>query len=96
VNYSGFPNRWCALWKPLREISPALLLAGAFGACLAFGIAFLIPRSRQADADHAAGQILGGLILSHFGWLGSPREPISMRSFVGTLVMFAGVVLATR
>jgi transporter family-2 protein len=40
-----------------------------------------------------SGQILGGLVLSHFGLLGSPREPISLRMALGTIVMFAGVLL---
>jgi transporter family-2 protein len=43
-----------------------------------------------------AGQIVGGLVLSNFGWLGSPREPVTARGLVGTLIMFAGVLLATR
>jgi transporter family-2 protein len=42
------------------------------------------------------GQIIGGLVLSNFGWLGSPVAPISLMTIVGTLVMIAGVVLATR
>jgi transporter family-2 protein len=43
-----------------------------------------------------AGQILGGLLISHFGWLGSPVQPISLMNLVGALVMFGGVVLATQ
>ena len=84
--------------KPLREINPALLFAGALGASLVFGIAFLIPRIGAAKLTliMLSGQILGGLILSHFGWLGSPREPVSVRVLVGTVIMFAGVILATR
>jgi transporter family-2 protein len=84
--------------KPLREIHPLLLLAGVLGACLVFGIAFLIPRigAGRLTLIMLAGQIVGGLVLSHFGWLGSPREPVTARGLVGTLVMFAGVVLATR
>ena len=84
--------------KPLREIHPALLIAGALGACLVFGIAFLIPRigAGKLTLIMLAGQIVGGLVLSHYGWLGSPREPVSARSVIGTLVMFAGVILATR
>jgi transporter family-2 protein len=84
--------------KPLREIHPLLLLAGVLGACLVFGIAFLIPRigAGRLTLIMLAGQIVGGLVLSHFGWLGSPREPVTARGLVGTLIMFAGVVLATR
>jgi bacterial/archaeal transporter family-2 protein len=33
------------------------------------------------------------LVLSHFGLLGSPRDPISIRVALGTIVMFAGVLL---
>jgi len=83
--------------KPLRDVNPILLCAGILGACLVFGIAFLIPRIGAARLTliMLAGQILGGLVLSHFGWLGSPKEPISVRALLGTLIMFAGVALAT-
>ena len=82
---------------PLRNVSPLLLTAGAIGACLVFGIAFLIPRigAGRLTLIMLGGQILGGLFLSHYGELGSPREPVSLRSLLGTLVMFAGIVLAT-
>ena len=43
-----------------------------------------------------AGQVLGGLLMSHFGWLGSPEQPITMTKIAGVLVMIGGVVLATR
>lgn len=82
---------------PLRTMSPLLLAAGAIGACLVFGIAFLIPRigAGKLTLIMLGGQIVGGLFLSNYGLLGSPREPVSLRSLVGTLVMFAGIVLAT-
>jgi bacterial/archaeal transporter family-2 protein len=83
--------------KPLRDVNPVLLCAGILGACLVFGIAFLIPQIGAARLTliMLAGQILGGLALSHFGWLGSPKEPVSIRALFGALIMFAGVALAT-
>jgi transporter family-2 protein len=42
-----------------------------------------------------AGQVMGGLIMSHFGWLGSPVQPITLTRLLGVLVMIGGVVLAT-
>jgi transporter family-2 protein len=42
-----------------------------------------------------AGQVMGGLIMSHFGWLGSPEQPITLTRLLGVLVMIGGVVLAT-
>jgi len=82
----------------LKGMNPVLLTAGALGACLVFAIAWLIPQIGAGPMTLylLAGQILGALVLSHFGWLGSPVQPITMMTALGALVMFAGVVLATR
>jgi bacterial/archaeal transporter family-2 protein len=82
----------------LKGMNPLLLTAGALGACLVFAIAWLIPQIGAGPMTLylLAGQITGALVLSHFGWLGSPVQPITAMSAVGALVMFAGVVLATR
>jgi transporter family-2 protein len=82
----------------LKSMHPILLTAGALGACLVFAIAWLIPQIGAGPMTLylLAGQILGGLVLSHFGWLGSPVQPITTMSVMGALVMVAGVVLATR
>ena len=82
----------------LREVNPILLTAGLMGASLVFGIAWLFPQVGAANATIAllAGQILSGMVLSHFGWLGSPVQPITMRSALGAVVLLMGVVLATR
>jgi transporter family-2 protein len=90
-------------WKPgalsgLSGVNPLLLTAGLMGACLVFAIAWLIPQvgAGALMITLLAGQILGGLLISHFGWLGSPVQPISLMNLVGALVMFGGVVLATQ
>ena len=83
--------------KPLRDVSPVLLIAGAIGATLVFGIAYLIPQIGAAKLTIVmlSGQIIAGLILSHFGWLGSPQSPVTTRALLGAVVMFAGVIMAT-
>jgi bacterial/archaeal transporter family-2 protein len=90
-------------WQPgalsgLRQVNPILLTAGLMGASLVFGIAWLFPQVGAANATMAllAGQILSGMVLSHFGWLGSPVQPITLQSALGGLVLLVGVVLATR
>jgi bacterial/archaeal transporter family-2 protein len=90
-------------WKPgaldtLGTVHPLLLTAGLMGACLVFGIAWLIPQVGAGPVMIAllAGQILGGMLMSHFGWLGSPVQPITITHLAGALVMLAGVVLVTR
>jgi transporter family-2 protein len=81
----------------LKNVNPLLLTAGVLGACLVFAIAWLIPRvgARDVMITLLAGQIMGGLVLSHFGWLGSPQQPITVVKIVGVMVMLAGVVLTT-
>jgi transporter family-2 protein len=82
----------------LRNVNPVLLTAGLMGASLVFAIAWLIPRIGAGPMTFAllAGQIAGGMLLSHFGWLGSPVQPVSMTHIIGAIVMLAGVFLATR
>jgi transporter family-2 protein len=93
----GFPGWRSGALAPLKAENPILLGAGVLGACLVFGIAYLIPRigAIKLTLLMLSGQILAGLAVSYFGWLGSPQEPFSVRKIVGTLVMFAGVYLAT-
>jgi transporter family-2 protein len=82
----------------LKGIHPVLLTAGLMGATLVFAIAWLIPQIGAGPMTFSllAGQIAGGMVLSHFGWLGSPVQPVSMTNIVGALVMLGGVYLATR
>ena len=82
----------------LKDVNPILLTAGLMGACLVFAIAWLIPQvgAGAVMITLLAGQILGGMLMSHFGWLGSPVRPVSLINLLGALVMVGGVVLATR
>ena len=82
----------------LKDVNPILLTAGAIGACLVFAIAWLIPREGAAAVMIMliAGQVLGGMVLSHFGWLGSPVQKITLTNILGAAVMIGGVLLATR
>jgi transporter family-2 protein len=69
-----------------------------FKACLVFAIAWLLPQvgARAMFITLIAGQVLGGMILSHFGWFGSPVQRITIPNLVGAAVMIGGVVLATH
>jgi len=82
---------------PLKDVHPLLLTAGLLGASLVFAIAWLIPQVGAGSVmiTLLAGQVVGGLILSHFGWLGSPVQPVTVTKVLGVAVMIAGVVLAT-
>jgi transporter family-2 protein len=82
---------------PLKQVHPVLLTAGVLGACLVFAIAWLIPQvgAGAVMITLLAGQVLGGLLMSHYGWLGSPVQPVTLTRLAGVAVMIGGVVLAT-
>jgi bacterial/archaeal transporter family-2 protein len=81
-----------------KDVHPLLLTAGALGACLVFAIAWLLPQvgARAMFITLISGQVLGGMLLSHFGWLGSPVQRITIPNLVGAAVMIGGVILATH
>jgi transporter family-2 protein len=81
----------------LKDVHPILLTAGLMGACLVFAIAWMIPQvgARAMFITLIAGQVFGGLILSHYGLLGSPIQRISPVNVLGCVVMIAGVAMAT-
>jgi bacterial/archaeal transporter family-2 protein len=81
----------------VKNVHPILFTAGAIGATLVFAIIWLIPQvgARGLFLNLLAGQVLGGMILSHYGWLGSPVQKISAMNIIGAAVMILGVVLAT-
>jgi transporter family-2 protein len=89
-------------WDPafrdrLKGVHPVLLIAGAMGACLVFAIAWLLPQvgARAMFITLIAGQVFGGMILSHYGLLGSPIQRVSLMNALGAAVMVVGVALAT-
>ncbi len=83
-------------WTRAAHVPPLLWFAGAIGACLVFGIAFLIPRLGAGTVNIAllAGQVIGGVLIANFGLLSSPVETLNPTRVVGILVMLAGASLA--
>lgn len=83
---------------PIKGVHPLLLTAGLFGATLVFAIAWLIPEAGASTVmlTLIAGQVLAGMVMSHYGMLGSPVQTVSTTNLIGAVLLFAGVVLATR
>ncbi len=81
----------------LADVNLLLLTAGALGAVLVFAIAFLIPKvgASALFISLLAGQVITGMVLSHFGWLGSEVQSISLIKFVGMVVMIGGAAMVT-
>lgn len=81
----------------LKEVPLWLLTAGALGAALVFGIAWIIPQvgAGTAFVVMIAGQVITGMVLSHYGVLGSPVEPINAMKVLGVLLLIGGAALVT-
>ena len=85
--------------EPLKDVSKWLLLAGAMGACLVFAIAWVLQPGRMDAGSFfvtlLAGQVITGLVLSHFGLLGQPVVTISLVKVVGVVLMVGGAAMVT-
>ncbi|MEJ7739230.1 MAG: DMT family transporter [Chitinophagaceae bacterium] len=81
----------------LKEVPAWLLTAGAMGAALVFGIAWTMPQIGAGSAIvlMIAGQVITGMVVSHFGAFGSPVEPVSLIKLLGALLLIAGVGIVT-
>ena len=68
------------------------------GALLVFAIARAVPEVGAGPffVLLIAGQVLSALVVSHFGWLGSPVAPITMMKAAGALIMIVGVYLTKK
>ena len=89
-------------WDPqffarLKEVPVWLLTAGIMGGALVFGIAWTMPQLGAGTAFvlMITGQVISGMIFSHFGLLGSPVEPVSMIKIVGVVLLVAGAAIVT-
>ncbi|MEI9945307.1 MAG: DMT family transporter [Chitinophagaceae bacterium] len=86
-----------SVFTRLKEVPVWLLTAGVMGAALVFGIAWAMPQLGAGTAFvlMIAGQVVSGLLFSHFGLLGSPVEPISMIKIIGVVLLIAGAAIVT-
>jgi transporter family-2 protein len=82
----------------LSKINPIMLTAGMMGASLVFGIAWIIPQigAGPFTVMLLLGQLLSAMVISHFGWLGSPVHPINAATAGGAVLLFIGAWLSTR
>ncbi len=86
-----------AFFSNLKQVPVWLLTAGIMGGALVFGIAWAMPKLGAGTAFvlMIAGQVISGMIFSHYGMLGSPVEPISMIKVVGVVLLVAGAAIVT-
>lgn len=84
-----------AQWRSLPWYA---LCAGAFGLVVIFSMSYMIPRVGVATALMflLAGQLLIGMILDHFGWLGVAQKSFDGARAFGLAVVLLGAWLSVR
>jgi len=94
IGLSGWDTN---VFSRLKEVPLWLLTAGIMGGLLVFGIAWTMPQLGAGTAFVLliAGQVISGMIFSHFGLLGSPVEPVSMIKVLGVILLIAGASIVT-
>jgi transporter family-2 protein len=82
----------------IRNVPVYLHIAGVISAFFIIGTTFLIPKigARTFFILLVSGQILMAILVSHFGILESPKDPISLRKTLGAILVIAGAVLSVR
>ena len=93
IGLSGWESTF---WQDVRKIPMWLWSAGAIGACLVFAIAVFIPKLGASTTNILllSGQVLGGMIIAHYGLLSSPVEKINAVRLIGVAVMILGASIS--
>lgn len=82
-----------ALHQPLW-----LWLGGLFGAVIVLAIAYAPPRigTFATVALLIAGQLAAGALIDAYGWLGSPRIPVTLARVAGLVLVTVGAALTLK
>jgi len=75
-----------------------MLISGVFGVILFQTLTFTVPKmgGTLAVTLVVVGQLIVGLLIDHFGWLGVEVHPISLVRVVGVALLIGGGYLISR
>ena len=81
----------------LKDVPAFLYLAGFISAFVVLGTTFLIPHigARKFFILLITGQILMAIVISHFGFLESPQDPVNLKKIIGAVLVLAGAIFST-
>ena len=79
-----------------RQVPVYLYLTGFISAFIVLGTTFLIPclGARKFFILLIAGQVGMAIVVSHFGILESPPDPVSARKLAGAVLVIAGAMIS--
>jgi len=89
-------GRWDTI-NNLKALPAILYLAGFVSAFVVLGTTILIPHigARKFFILLITGQILMAIVVSHFGFLESPQDPINMKKMIGAALVLTGAIFST-
>ena len=81
----------------LKDVPAFLYSAGFVSAFVVLGTTFLIPHigARKFFILLITGQILMAIVVSHFGILESPKDPINMQKMIGAVLVLSAAIFST-
>lgn len=77
------------------KIPPTAWIGGIIATLYIVAVVFLVPRIGvgMTAVLVVAGQLVGALILDHFGAFGAPQSPISLLKGIGLILIVSGAAL---
>jgi transporter family-2 protein len=84
--------------KRIPETPPHLLLGGILSALFVSSSMLLIPKLGATGmvGSFITGQLLGSIIIDHFGFLGLNQHPMNLTRLIGVFLLFVGLFLVIR
>ena len=97
ISPDGEAREIATIAEKFKSVPPQYYLSGAFSALLVLGTTALIPRlgATVFFVAFVSGQVLMAVIVSHFGILESPQDPISLQKVVGLVFVIMGIAFTT-
>ena len=79
----------------LKNLPPLLLLTGVMSALMVLGTIFLLPKlgAGKLFLLQIVGQIGMAMLVSHFGLLESPQDPITAQKIIGAAFLVIGAII---
>ena len=80
----------------INSVPLYLYLTGFISAFIVLSITFLIPilGARKLVILSLAGQLLMAMIVSHFGVLESPLDPVNFKKVIGAVLLIMGAIVS--
>ena len=82
--------------RNITQVPPYLFITGIAGALMVLLATILIPKlgARKMFVLLLSGQVIMAIIISHFGLLESPKDPITIKKIIGAGILIVGAIIS--